>query len=206
MDDKSAFLQLKEDEREIRKSIIIEATFRLFKKKNFHKIGMRDIAREAGVSAASIYRYFPSRDDLFVEALIKEMGKIKIRLKKAFDSGHNTMDEISFAVIDYLIDNEATFQLMCHFLTRKETNKRVQNKFNAAQIYFINLFDNIIQTTEKKNQLFFSHAFFAAITGVVLTYLHYPGITKKKRREYMYNLTSIIIKTGDPELIIKKES
>ncbi len=94
MDEKSAFLQLKEDEREIRKAIIIKATFKLFKKKVFHKIGMRDIAREAGVSAASIYRYFPSRDDLFVESLIQEIKKIKAKLKKTL-TANNTLDDLA---------------------------------------------------------------------------------------------------------------
>ena len=203
MDDKSAFLQLKEDEREIRKAIIIKATFKLLKKKVFHKIGMRDIAREAGVSAASIYRYFPSRDDLFVESLIQEIKKIKTKLKKTL-TFNNTLDDLAFAVIDYLIDNEATFQLMCHFLIRDEINQRVQKKFNATQTYFINLFDKAVQTTEKKSELFFSHAFFATLTGVVLTYIHYPNITKEQKREYMYNLVSIIIKTENQGLIIKK--
>ncbi len=200
MNDQSAFLQLKEDEREIRKAIIIKATFKLFKKKIFHKIGMRDIAREAGVSAASIYRYFPSRDDLFVEALIQEIKKIKIKLKKTLDCGQNTLDDLAFVVIDYLIDNESTFQLMCHFLTRDEINYRVKNKFIAAQAYFISFFDEIVQSTEKKNELFFSKAFFATLTGVVLTYIHYPNATKEQKRQYMHNLVSIIIKTGNPDL------
>ena len=69
MGDKSTFKQLREDEREVRKQLIIKAAKELFEEKSFHEIGMRDIAIKAGVSAASIYRYFPSRDDL-VTALI----------------------------------------------------------------------------------------------------------------------------------------
>ncbi|MEZ4549072.1 MAG: helix-turn-helix domain-containing protein [Desulfobacterales bacterium] len=56
----------------MRKQLIIKAANGTFEEKSFHEIGMRDIAVKAGVSAASIYRYFPSRDDLFVEALIQE--------------------------------------------------------------------------------------------------------------------------------------
>jgi AcrR family transcriptional regulator len=70
-------MKLREDEREVRKALIIGAAMKLFEEKSFHEIGMRDIAAEAGVSAASIYRYFPSRDDLFVEALIQDINSLK---------------------------------------------------------------------------------------------------------------------------------
>ena len=73
MPDKSTFMRMREDEREIRKTLIINAAMILFERMPFQDIGMRDIAAEAGVSAASIYRYFPSRDDLFAEALIRDM-------------------------------------------------------------------------------------------------------------------------------------
>ncbi|MEZ4577106.1 MAG: helix-turn-helix domain-containing protein [Desulfobacterales bacterium] len=51
-----------------------------FEEKSFHEIGMRDIAVKAGVSAASIYRYFPSRDDSFVEALIQDTSTLLKKL------------------------------------------------------------------------------------------------------------------------------
>ena len=77
MTGKSTFMDLRKDEREIRKTLIMEAAMALFEKKSFHEIGMRDIAKEAGVSAATIYRYFPGRDDLFIDALIKDMNNIE---------------------------------------------------------------------------------------------------------------------------------
>ena len=76
MSDRSTFMKLRQDEREVRKSLIITAAMKLFEERSFHDIGMRDIASEAGVSAASIYRYFPSRDDLFIEALIQDINRL----------------------------------------------------------------------------------------------------------------------------------
>ena len=64
MPHKLSFKNLREDERETRKSIILDSAVRLFNEKIFHQVGMRDIAAEAGISAATIYRYFPSRDDI----------------------------------------------------------------------------------------------------------------------------------------------
>ena len=109
----STFLKLKENERELRKSVLIEAAMNLFSKKPFHEIGMRDIASEAGVSAASIYRYFASKDDLYVEALIIDIGKI---IKKLDEMEKRSIEKLAITVVDYMFDQEATFQLMCHFL------------------------------------------------------------------------------------------
>ena len=81
-DSSSAFMKLREDEREIRKTLIMEAALKLFETKLFHEIGMREIAKEAGVSAATIYRYFPSRDDLFIEALIQDVNNIEKQLEQ----------------------------------------------------------------------------------------------------------------------------
>lgn len=57
----SRFEQLKKKEKLARKQIVIESALALFTKKPFFKIGMRDVAREAGISPATIYRYFPSQ-------------------------------------------------------------------------------------------------------------------------------------------------
>ncbi|MBW1899249.1 MAG: TetR/AcrR family transcriptional regulator, partial [Deltaproteobacteria bacterium] len=144
-DNSSAFMKLREDERETRKALIMEAAMSLFESRLFHEIGMRDIAKKAGVSAATIYRYFPSRDDLFVEALIQDMNSIEKLLEEALSSGRASIEDLAVAVVDYMIDNEATFQMMCHFMIRGGINPRVMNKFNAVQIYFLNMFDEIVK-------------------------------------------------------------
>ena len=78
----STFQKLRREERETRKSLIIDAAMDLFSQKDFHNIGMRDIAKRAGISAAAIYRYFPSRDDVFVEALVRHMQVVETLFEK----------------------------------------------------------------------------------------------------------------------------
>ncbi|MDY0132308.1 MAG: helix-turn-helix domain-containing protein [Desulforegulaceae bacterium] len=197
MTQQSTFMKLREDEREVRKQLIISAAMTLFDERSFHEIGMRDIAAEAGVSAASIYRYFPSRDDLFVEALIQDINKIEGELEKRITAG-GTLDELAIAVVDYLIDNESTFQMMCHFMIRGEVNQRALKKFNAVQRYFLNMFDKAVNKAEGVSNIrFFTHAFFASLAGVVLTFRNYPGRSQEERREYMHRLAILIIKEGN---------
>lgn len=197
MTEKSTFLQLRENEREKRKTLIIAAAMNMFKEKSFHDIGMRDIAAEAGVSPASIYRYFPSRDDLFVEALIRDINKIEKRLRARVAEKSN-IDSLAVDVVDYFIDNEATFQMMCHFLMRGEENKKAFKKFNAVMLYFTKMFDEVVLKSEGAQGLrFHSQAFFASLAGIVMTFRHYPGRTPHERREYMHRLSLMIMREGN---------
>jgi len=191
--DKSTFKQLREDEREVRKQLIIKAAMELFEEKSFHDIGMRDIAVKAGVSAASIYRYFPSRDDLFVEALLQDINNIEQRLQDRVDNGES-IEDLGIAVVDYLIDNEATFQMMCHFMIRGELNPQALKKFNGVQRYFLKMFENVIKQMEgAENLRLNTQAFFASLAGVVLTFRNYPGRTAEEKRRAMHKLALLIM-------------
>ncbi len=196
MTGKSTFLQLRETEREKRKTLIISAAMNLFKGKSFHEIGMRDIAAEAGVSPASIYRYFPSRDDLFVEALIRDINEIEELLKGSV-SKDTTIETLTIGVVDYFIENEATFQMMCHFLMRGEENQKAYKKFNAVMLYFTKMFDDVVAKVSGSGGLrFHSQAFFASLAGIVMTFRYYPGRSVKARTKYMHDLALLIMNEG----------
>ncbi|NOY68766.1 MAG: TetR/AcrR family transcriptional regulator [Deltaproteobacteria bacterium] len=199
MPDKSTFEQLREDEREVRKQLIIKAAMELFAEKSFHEIGMRDIALKAGVSAASIYRYFPSRDDLFVEALILDINIIEKLLRTRVETGGN-MEELALAVVDYMIGNEATFQMMCHFMIRGELNPQALKKFNSVQRYFLNMFEKIVAQTQGSEKLKLNaQAFFASLAGIVLTFRNYPGRTADEKRKAVHKLALMIMRQGTLE-------
>lgn len=194
--DKSTFKQLREDEREVRKHLIIKAAMELFEEKSFHDIGMRDIAVKAGVSAASIYRYFPSRDDLFVEALLQDINNIEKRLYDRIEKGES-IEDLAIAIVDYLVDNEATFQMMCHFMIRGELNPQALKKFNGVQRYFLKMFENVLQQIEgEDSRRWNSQAFFASLAGVVLTFRNYPGRTAEEKRRSMHKLALLILNQG----------
>jgi len=193
----SSFARLRKNEREIRKNLIITAAMDLFENKNFWDISMRDIAGKAGVSASSLYRYFPSRDDLFIEALLIDVNHIENLLKERMISG-DSIEELAIAVVDYCLDNEPTFQMMCHFLMRGDETKGVNDKFNSVQLYFHSMFRQVINNIsggERVNDLHI-RAFFASLAGIVMTFRHFPGYDEPERREYMHKLALLIMNEG----------
>ncbi len=63
---RAARTRLSARERELQ---ILQAATRVFARSNYRLAGTADIALEAGISEAAIYKYFPSKKDLFIRIL-----------------------------------------------------------------------------------------------------------------------------------------
>lgn len=193
MPEKSTFQKLREDEREVRKELIIQAAMALFEKKPINKIGMRDIAKRAGISAAAIYRYFQGRDDILVEAIIKHIRGVERRLETQLADGETQLETVAVACVDYLLDNESLFQMMGHFMITGKINSRALTKFNAVQRYFFTILDKFTQKAGFEDGVrICSHAFYASMVGVVMTFRNYPGRSKEEIRKHIHRLTRLV--------------
>jgi AcrR family transcriptional regulator len=67
MPEKTTFNNLRLKERQIRMDLIIDAAQQVFAVRPYDKVSMKEIAEEAGISAASIYTYFTNQEALFTE-------------------------------------------------------------------------------------------------------------------------------------------
>ncbi|MGH7819392.1 MAG: TetR/AcrR family transcriptional regulator [Candidatus Binatia bacterium] len=56
---------------------ILAVATRLFAERGYGMTSMRDIARAARLRAATLYHYFPSKDDLYLEVLDREQAKMR---------------------------------------------------------------------------------------------------------------------------------
>ncbi len=61
-----------QEQKEQRVSEIVAATARLHKKHSFEEISFSLIAREAGFTRSNLYKYFSSKEEVFLEFLIKD--------------------------------------------------------------------------------------------------------------------------------------
>ncbi len=185
---KSVLKQLKEDEREVRRKLIVTAAKKLYKKLSFHDIGMRDIASEAGISVASLYQYFPSQDDLFVSILKTEMIDIKEKLW----TEELSFEDISIRIVDFLVDHEDIFQMMSHFMIRGEKKPDTLEKFNIIQAIFLNMLESALSRSNPTVvKGFYSHAFFTALFGNVITFRNFPKTGGPGNRENLYHIVKI---------------
>ncbi|MEW6137920.1 MAG: TetR/AcrR family transcriptional regulator [Thermodesulfobacteriota bacterium] len=190
----STLKNLREHEREVRKNLIMDAAISLFGHKSFKEVGMRDIARQAGISPASIYRYFADRDDLFVEAFARQCqemeGRLQSILRKASD---RTAEETARDFVQYLLEHGSFFEMMTHFMIHGTIKESAVARFNEMERRLLDVFDQIfVQAGVKGNVRLVSHAFFAALNGILITFRNYPGRTTEETRRHVHRLASLV--------------
>ncbi|MEX1296685.1 MAG: TetR/AcrR family transcriptional regulator [Candidatus Limnocylindrales bacterium] len=80
---------------------ILEAGIDVFERRGFAKAGMSEIAREAGMAAGSIYTYFGSKEELFLNAFGALVEDEERMLQESIAESPVTTDAIDLA-IDYV--------------------------------------------------------------------------------------------------------
>ncbi|MFB3926539.1 MAG: TetR/AcrR family transcriptional regulator [Syntrophales bacterium] len=64
-----------------RRKQVLRCAVRVFARSNYRAAGVADIAREAGISEAALYKYFPSKKSMFLE-ILERMSRRIIQLWK----------------------------------------------------------------------------------------------------------------------------
>ncbi len=194
MKQNKTFAHVKSEAKLARQAVIIEAAERVFAVKPFNEVSIRDIAREAGISHASIYRYFPDQQSLFIEAFLQGAGEISDTLGKLIENA-KTPDilKVTDAYVTYLMDNDQYFRMMTHFMLDGSLSAEKIEKLNAAERRVFDQFDKMFQKLKKPEPVrLLSHAFFAALNGVLITFRNYPGRTSKAVRQHMFVIARVI--------------
>jgi AcrR family transcriptional regulator len=191
MSTESRFAELKEREREARRQIIIESALSLFVKKPFYEVGMRDVADEAGVSPATLYRYFPSQESLFIEAFLQDISTVSRQFKELVKGDKPaTIEDFSVLFVEHLFENESTFQMMTYLMLKDNLTNPAMGKFDSVtKIFFDGFADFLVRLGVKENVRIYSHCFVASITGIVMTFRNHPMKKKELLREHIIKLT-----------------
>ncbi|MDD5168290.1 MAG: TetR/AcrR family transcriptional regulator [Syntrophales bacterium] len=194
MKEKNTFTDLKTREIKERQKIIVDAAERVFAVKPFSKVSIRDIAREAGISHASIYRYFPDQQSLFVEAFLrgaKEIVQFLAEMIRISDGGD--IEKVSEAYLAYLINNDQYFRMMTHFMLDGSLSAAMIENLNAAERQIFDQFDIMFRKMKAAEPVRpLSHAFFAALNGILITFRNYPGRSKEEVHQHMQHIAAVI--------------
>jgi AcrR family transcriptional regulator len=194
VDKKFTFHDLKEQEKEARKQLIIDAAIRLFSRKSISNVSIRDIAKEAGISPALIYRYFTDRDDLFVASFLRKSEEMLKQFQEELQiAGTLNPEKIGQKFVNFLIENDLFFRMMTHFMLDTSIKEDSMKTFNNSIKQVLDLFDEAFKAIGYQEQIrLHSHAFFAALNGVLITYRHYPGRSEADVQKHIQRLASII--------------
>mgnify|MGYP001179510340 FL=1 len=194
MSNDTPLIEFPRDEgRAVRRDRIIDAAIDLFAQRPFDEIGIRDVAAAAGLSAASMYRYFSDKNDLFVAALAREIDRIVHGFEHALHRrSRMSIKTIAQGFIDYLSTHDTFFQMMTHFMGSGRLAPSVQARFDKTMRSFVDALETAFrkQGAQEEARLY-AHAFFAALNGILVTFRHYPGRNLGDIRQRMQRLASV---------------
>lgn len=63
-----------------RREAILAAAAELFARRPYHEVQVDDVAKGAGVGKATLYRYFPSKEDLYLHSFDEALARLEARL------------------------------------------------------------------------------------------------------------------------------
>jgi AcrR family transcriptional regulator len=190
----SKFAELKEKEKQARKQIVIESALALFAKKPFYAVGMRDVADEAGISPATIYRYFPSQEALFNEAFLQDISAASKDFKSMVETDEPaSIEQFGVKFVEHLIENESTFQMMAYLMLKDNLDHPVMGKFDSATKIFFDLFAVLLHRhgVERDQARIYAHSFVASITGILMTFRNSPLKDKASTRNHIIKVVKI---------------
>lgn len=93
----------KTDDREIpTREAILQVATRLYIENGFQKVSIDDVAKKAGMTKATVYYYFNSKAELFKEAMVALMGRIRQRIIHLMGSDKPLYDRLMDVSIAHL--------------------------------------------------------------------------------------------------------
>jgi len=135
-----------------RRRRIIESARAVFAASNYWKVGTADLAKAAGVSEPALYRYFPSKKELFLSTLKEAAPKlldIWQRIASEVEDPIETLWSIGISYYDHLNNRSAPMKLLFQALVEADDpDIRLALRRNFAS--FVRFFREIIDDGKRR--------------------------------------------------------
>ena len=119
----------------------IEAAIKLFAKQGYHGTSTLQIAKEAGVSQVTVFKYFKTKEDLLYSIIVPVIPKLFLNFLKRTQNT-NSLEEL----ISYVVEDRMVF-----LKENKDTIKIVYSEILTNENFKTQLIDSIKITFEKIN-------------------------------------------------------
>lgn len=186
--------KLKRQERQVREDLIIEAARNVFGAKTYDKVSMYEIARAAGIGKSSIYTYFPNQEALFVEIACRDTERFISALKQTLDDRTRpSLQALIDTYLDYIAENESFWRMITHFALHGNIAPEAAQKLNSISRQVMDLLERVfIRCGFKGDTRLMSHTLFAALSGIMISFWHYPGRSRKERMDHMKRIGTMV--------------
>jgi AcrR family transcriptional regulator len=191
---KDTLIKLREKERELRQTLIIEAAREVFGRKTYDMVSMAEIANAAGFAKSSIYTYFKSQKELYARIAYQDVWVFIKELKSRI---HKKDEDIVKTAIEYFLDyyiaNEAQWRMITHFALHGNKDMGSVDRLNEIGRELMDVFETIfVYAGCKTDTRLMAHTLFSCLSGVLIAFRNYPGRSEKERTVHMKRIGSVI--------------
>jgi TetR/AcrR family transcriptional regulator, transcriptional repressor of aconitase len=145
-----------EEHRQAKREQILDAALRCFTRNGYHKSSMRDICREAGLSAGAVYLHFRSKEEIMEATFTMNQEARVSRLEKAMEAA--TPREAAVKSTNHLLAKlddpvpDKTWQLWVQVLSEATRNpqvlKHIREGWDVAENQIVDLFSKAVAKGE----------------------------------------------------------
>ena len=186
--------KLKQQEREIRENLIVDAARTVFGSRTYDQVSMNEIAKAAGIAKSSIYTYFPNQEALFVETAFRDTGKFIAAMKKRVEAeGSPCLAAFMDDYLDYHIEHDAHWRMITHFALHGNIGEASAEKLNQISRQVMDLLETVLKKFDYKGDTrLLSHTLFAALSGIMISFRKYPGRAEPARIAHMKRIAKLV--------------
>ena len=143
-------IERKEREKEARRSLILDATERVFQGKGIQQTTMDDIAREAELAKGTIYLYYRNKEELQVGIMLRAVDMMNDGFQKAVEKenlGIKKIIAIGDAYWSFAAEHPFHFGMMCNadLPMRDQISEELLAEMNESNSWIWNLLISTIE-------------------------------------------------------------
>ena len=160
------------------KKTILNAAGKLFSKKGYDAVTMREIAKEAGCSHTTIYLYFKDKEQLLYQLSMPTLNALHQQFRQIVSmntlTGEDKLKEVSREYILFGLNNRNMYDIFINAKSSRVDEDEPALEINKLRVEMFGLFMQVIGeclSLEKSDQLLaFTRIFFYNLNGILGTY------------------------------------
>ncbi len=177
--------------KEERREQILESALNVFIEKGYNGSTTMDIAKEAGISEVTLFRYFDSKKQIFMDAIEPILvDSLKESLVVSKDLG--AMEKLKYILKDRIKFISEHHEVIKLILMESQINPEI------ADLDFINQITSLLQNSirEAGIDLKDDGISLRLLMGSILSFLYLPESNDEKINNYVESFINIIIKNN----------
>jgi len=182
----------KERERDLRRQEILNAAQNVFVKEGYFNATMAQIASEAEFGVGTLYQFFPSKQGLFAEVILRGVGGFMQGLKDVLATSSLWQEQLKFFVEYKLnwVDKRPEFQRLVmeiFYAPIPDITPQIIEKFKDFHVENLQILQDIFTQANKEGYTFDPDLMSIATMGTLNAIASdwYIGLLKKAPIEYI---------------------